>query len=174
MRNFSIIKKATGVTNQPADYQGDIYVCDTMALVLWLESRKLPQAIRFIFSEVIHEKARLFVPAMVLAEIGYLSEKGRIGLSLNDITMWVDRLRTVEVAPVSSSVTSKTFLISDIPELHDRIIAATAVEYDAPLLTNDPKIKASKFVKTIWNIPRHAQKKTRRLPDTRAISSVRP
>jgi predicted nucleic acid-binding protein len=145
-----------------------------MALVLWLECRKLPEAIRLIFSDIIHERARLLIPAMVLAEIGYLAEKGRIGLSLDDINLWANRLKSVEIAPVSGAITSKTFLISDIPELHDRIIAATAAEYNAPLLTNDPKIKASKFVTTIWNIPRHAQKKTRRLPDSRAVSPVRP
>ncbi|MGB3181678.1 MAG: PIN domain-containing protein [Cyclobacteriaceae bacterium] len=162
------------MTDQPANFQTDVYVCDTMALVLWLENRKLPQAIRFIFTEIIHERARLLIPAMVLAEIGYLSEKGRIGLTLYDITLWTEKLSTVEVAAVSSAVTNQAFVITDIPELHDRIIAATAAEYSAPLLTNDPKIKASKFVKTIWSIPRHANKKTRRLPDARTVSSLRP
>jgi predicted nucleic acid-binding protein len=42
------------------------------------------------------------------------------------------------------------FEISDIPELHDRIIAATAIHRNAPLITNDPVIAASKFLKTLW------------------------
>ncbi|MFA0960821.1 type II toxin-antitoxin system VapC family toxin [Roseivirga sp. BDSF3-8] len=161
------------MNDQPGEPQREVYVCDTMALVLWLEERKLPNSILYIFSEVIHGRAKLVIPAMVLAEVGYLSEKKRIGLSLADVSLWADKIKTVRVAPVSGSVTQKAFIINDIPELHDRLIAATAAELNAPLLTNDPKIKASKFVNTIWNIPRNAQQKTRRLPESRTISSVR-
>ena len=36
--------------------------------------------------------------------------------------------------------------ITDIHELHDRLIAATARYLDLPLITNDPVIRASEFV----------------------------
>lgn len=39
--------------------------------------------------------------------------------------------------------------IDDIPELHYRLIAATARYLDAPIITNDPVIRKSKFVKII-------------------------
>ncbi len=44
----------------------------------------------------------------------------------------------------------EAFKISSIPELHDRLITATDSKLGIPLLTNDPVIIASKFVKTIW------------------------
>jgi hypothetical protein len=40
--------------------------------------------------------------------------------------------------------------ITDIRELHDRLIAATARLLDVALITNDPVIHASAFVKTVW------------------------
>jgi len=40
--------------------------------------------------------------------------------------------------------------ITDIPELHDRLIAGTARRLGLALITNDPAIQASSFVKTIW------------------------
>lgn len=36
--------------------------------------------------------------------------------------------------------------IDDIPELHDRLIAATAKYLDLPLITNDPEIGASRHI----------------------------
>ena len=44
----------------------------------------------------------------------------------------------------------KAFEINDIPELHDRIIAGTALKVGAKLITNDPIIARSKFVEVIW------------------------
>jgi len=38
---------------------------------------------------------------------------------------------------------------TDIPKLHDRMIAATARYLDIPLITNDPEIKDSEFVNTL-------------------------
>lgn len=40
--------------------------------------------------------------------------------------------------------------ITDIPELHDRLIAGTARTLDLDLITNDPIVQASAFVRTVW------------------------
>ena len=50
--------------------------------------------------------------------------------------------------PASEFVTDT--IITDIPELHDRLIAATARIHNVELITNDPVIQASAFVRTIW------------------------
>ena len=50
----------------------------------------------------------------------------------------------------SSIAIQAAFGISDIPELHDRLVAATARHYGVPLLTNDPVIRASTAGPTIW------------------------
>jgi len=40
--------------------------------------------------------------------------------------------------------------LSAIPEMHDRIIVAAAIEYDAVLITFDKTITASGLVEVVW------------------------
>lgn len=40
--------------------------------------------------------------------------------------------------------------ITDIPELHDRLISATARHLNLELITTDAKIQHSAFLKTVW------------------------
>jgi len=42
-----------------------------------------------------------------------------------------------------------TFEMTDIPELHDRLIAGTARHLNLPLITNDPELLDSTFVKCV-------------------------
>ncbi len=51
---------------------------------------------------------------------------------------------------MSLAVIQSAAQITDIGELHDRLIAGTARLLDLDLITNDPVIQASAFVKTIW------------------------
>ena len=49
-----------------------------MALVLWMEERKLPEKAKEIFEEVEKGQTEIMIPAMVFAELAYLSEVGKI------------------------------------------------------------------------------------------------
>ncbi len=53
----------------------DGFIADTMAVILWLEKRTMPQNVKTLFAKAEKNEVKLYVPAMVLAEIGYLSEK---------------------------------------------------------------------------------------------------
>jgi len=128
----------------------DSYVADTMAVVLRLEKRMLSVQVKEVFAGAEAGDADLLIPAMVLAEIGYLSERKRIDTSLKAVMSYVEKWDCVSIEPMTSQVILKAFQISDIPELHDRIIAATASCLNAPLITNDPVIAASKFLITVW------------------------
>ena len=125
-------------------------VVDTMALVLRLEKRRMPERSKSYFEEVEANSIRLFIPAMVLAEIGYLSERKRIDCSLGDVKIYLQQFSSVEVYPLTLDVIQTAFQVLDIPELHDRLIAATASYLNLSLVTNDPVITASASVRTIW------------------------
>ena len=43
------------------------YVADTMALILYLEERKMPAAVSKIFAEFEKQNCELLIPAMALA-----------------------------------------------------------------------------------------------------------
>jgi len=63
---------------------------------------------------------------------------------------YAEKCDTISIEPITAEMVVRAFEISDIPELHDSIIAATAIHRNAPLITNDPVIAASKFLKTLW------------------------
>ena len=126
------------------------YVTDTMALVLRLEKRRLSRKVKAVFENVEKGNIKLMVPAMVLAEIGYLSERNRIDTNLNEVKDYCQKHPTVQIDPITEEIIHKSFEIDDIPELHDRIIAGTAYLRSLKLVTNDPIIIDSQFVSTVW------------------------
>ena len=126
------------------------YVTDTMALVLRLEKRRLPEKVKNIFQAAEMNQAEIFIPAMVFAEIAYLSEKGRIELALPAVKQYLKDCPSIQESGITFEMIQATFTISDIPELHDRIIAGCAKLLGVDLLTNDPVIQDSSAVTTVW------------------------
>lgn len=126
------------------------FVTDTMGLVVFLEDRRLPARLREIYASAATGKTTIHVPAMVLAEILYLAEKKRIELSLEDVAAILNRSNGFVESPLDWSVIETAIQLREIPELHDRLIAATAVKLGLPLLTNDPAIQQSRQVESIW------------------------
>jgi predicted nucleic acid-binding protein len=126
------------------------FIADTMAVILWMEKRKMPQKAKTLFINAEKNEVRLYVPAMVLAEIGYLSEKKKIEVTLPDTIAYLNK-HNVLIHAIDVDVIRSAFEITDIPELHDRLIAASGKVHGYPIITNDPKIIASKFVSTVWD-----------------------
>lgn len=126
------------------------YVADTMAVILRLEKRRLPGSVKEIFEQVENGLTTLAVPAMSVAEWAYLSERRRIAASLPELFKYVRQHEQCSISPMTGHVVEQAFLILDIPELHDRLIAATARCLNAVLITNDPVIASSRHVRTIW------------------------
>ena len=121
-----------------------------MAFILRLEQRKMPKIILQKFEQAEKEQIQIIVPAMVLAELAYLSQKKRIETNLGEAMTYLRKHRTIIIFPLSGFTVQLAFQIDDIPELHDRLIAATGKETNSPILTNDPDICHSKHVTTIW------------------------
>ncbi len=126
------------------------FVADTMALILHLEKRKMPEIAKALFREADAGKVEILVPAMVLAEIGYLSEKGRIELKIEQVESYFNTHNSFQLYPLNMKVVEASFEIDDIHELHDRLIAGTAKLLGVEIITNDPVISNSKFVHAIW------------------------
>lgn len=95
----------------------------------------------------------LFVFAISLVETIYLVERGRIPLEafrkLEETLR--DPASGLIVAPVDEDVAQAVFKIprQTVPDMPDRIIAATALRHNLPLLTRDTRIQAA-GIKTIW------------------------
>ncbi len=126
------------------------FVTDTMGLVLHLEQRKMGQIAKSIFEAAESGQTTIFIPSLVFAEILYLSEKKRITLSTDKIATYLQQYPYYQEYPLNLAVVQAAEKISDIPELHDRLIAGTAYALDLELITNDPVIQASAMIKTVW------------------------
>lgn len=126
------------------------YVTDTVGLILRMERRKMGAIAKSIFESAERGKTVIHIPTMVFAEMLYLYEKRRISVSPNDIATYMVRYPNYKDAPMDFAVIQAAANISDIPELHDRLIAATAKALNFELITNDHVIQASSFVNTVW------------------------
>ncbi len=126
------------------------FVTDTMALILRIERRRLGSRVKSLFESTESGNVNVYVPALVLAEIFYLSEKQRIHVSLPEVVEYLTRYPSYKEYPMSFAVIQAAAEITDVPELHDRLIAGTARLLNLDLITNDPILQASTFIKTVW------------------------
>jgi len=126
------------------------YVTDTVGLILHLEKRKSGVTAEQIFDAAANADTIIHIPAMVFAEILYLSEKKRISATLTDVFQLLQNFPNFKEFPLNLDVIKAADQITDVPELHDRIISAAAKLLNQELITNDKKIQNSNFIKTIW------------------------
>lgn len=126
------------------------YVTDTVGLIFRIEGRTLGTGARSAFGSADAGTSVIHVPAMVLAEVLYLSERRRIRVSLGDVASFLQQNPNCREEPMTLATLQAAAEITDVPELHDRLIAGVARMLGVQLITNDPVIRASAFVQTVW------------------------
>jgi len=129
-------------------------VTDTHGLIWYLEdSPRLSSDARDAFLAADRGEALIFVPTICLVEIIYLEEKGRVPSDLRAQleTHLREGTSGLVLAPLTREVAEVLPRVprADVPDMPDRIIAATAVQLDLPLISRDRRIQAS-AVETIW------------------------
>ena len=123
---------------------------DTHAALWFLENdRRLTLAA----AEAMDRAERILLPSICLVEITYLVEKRRLDAAmLPRLLGELDHpATTLQLASLDHGVVLALQDISrsDVPDMPDRIIAATAWHYCLPLVTCDRKIRAC-GIETIW------------------------
>jgi PIN domain nuclease of toxin-antitoxin system len=123
-------------------------------LIWYLEdSPRLGSDARAAFDACDRGESVIYVPTICLVEIIYLQEKGRIPADLKTqldtaleagTTGLILASLTAEVANAVAGVPR-----SDVPDMPDRIIAATALNLGLPLISRDQAIHLS-AVQTVW------------------------
>ncbi len=108
-----------------------------------------PQAAR-ILQEADEGEHRVFISAIMLMEVLYLSEARRVPVRLEELIGFVLGSANYEIVPVNADVVLTSAGVDDVPELHDRILVGTARWLGVPILTGDRVIRASRHVQTIW------------------------
>jgi PIN domain nuclease of toxin-antitoxin system len=129
-------------------------VADTHT-ALWYLTRhpRLSETARNFIDAAAAAGHSIALSAISLAEIVYLVEKNRLPeAAFQDLKRALaDPDYVIDEAPFNSDVVEAMRLVSrnDIPDMPDRIVAATGVHLDVPVISRDGRIRASN-VRTIW------------------------
>ena len=131
------------------------YLTDTQALI-WhmMESRKLSSRAAGVFRDAEQGFVQILVPSIVLVEAAFIFARNRIPGDIVDrvfaLTDAVDANFSVVPLDLTVAQAARDFGPAAVPELADRIIAATARALNLPLLTADPIIAGSELIQVIW------------------------
>ena len=129
-------------------------VADThTALWYLLKNPRLSSTARRFMDDAASAGDDIVLSPISLAEIVYLVEKGRLPASAyGELRRALDDLDFVlREAPLTGEVVEAMRGVprEDIPDMPDRIVAATALYFGVPVVSRDGRIRAAN-VQTVW------------------------
>jgi PIN domain nuclease of toxin-antitoxin system len=129
-------------------------VADTHAAVWYLlNSKSLSSTAQRAMDEAVAAGDPIYIPSISLVEVVYLVEKGKLpAVVLDRLTNALSEPDSgFVIAPLNLSVALNILHISrdTVPDMPDRIIAATALDLGIRLVTRDSEISKT-GIETIW------------------------
>ncbi|HTA60635.1 MAG TPA: type II toxin-antitoxin system VapC family toxin [Candidatus Baltobacteraceae bacterium] len=129
-------------------------VLDTHAAIWYLiDAKSLPDKVFSLIDAAAASGVPTYISAVTLVEVVYLVERGRIVADAFD--RFVQELGkeypAFRVVPLDRDIAAilRTVSRDAVPDMPDRIIAATALHLDLPLITRDRRLQGA-GLKTIW------------------------
>jgi PIN domain nuclease of toxin-antitoxin system len=131
-----------------------VAIADTHATIWYVFSDpRLGNAASAFIEDTIARGDHIGVSAITIAEMVYLTEKGRIpATARNELhTATADPAAVLRHVPFNESIAIKMTEVprQELPDLPDRVIGATALFYGVPVLSRDGRIRLSR-IQTIW------------------------
>jgi PIN domain nuclease of toxin-antitoxin system len=129
-------------------------VADTHAALWYLfGDPRLSAAAKSAFDVAASSRRKIVLSVISLAEVVYLVEKNRLPASAYaDLQAALrDPDHVLQEAPVTAEIIDAMLEVPrvDIPDMPDRIVAATAVYFGVPAISRDGRIRSSR-VQTVW------------------------
>lgn len=129
-------------------------VTDTHAAIWYLLApEKLSSAATAAFDGATQNGEPIYLPSICYIEVVYLVEKRKLPqVALERLDAVLEQPNSAFVlTPLDQGVAQTIAQISrdNVPDMPDRIIAATALHLGLPLITRDSRIQATQ-IQTIW------------------------
>jgi len=129
-------------------------VADTHT-ALWhlFDDPRLSATAKAFIDTAAEARQKIAISSISLAEIVYLIEKARLPSTSYDELMGAlaDPEHVFAEAAFTGAIVQSMRTVSriEVPDMPDRIVAATAAYFDVPVLSRDKRIRAAS-IKTIW------------------------
>ena len=131
-----------------------MFVTDTHPLV-WFVTNKhsylSPKALSFFEKADVGENV-VYIPTVVLLEIAVLQNLGRVNLK-ERFDYWASKLlkkQGFEIINLDTSIITNAVGYNFNNDIFDKVIVASAVEFDLPLITKDNAIIDSNLIEIYW------------------------
>lgn len=127
------------------------YLLDTVAVVRHFSGYgKIGQKAATILDHIETREDKLLISAVSLMEILYLAEKHRISVTLPQTLDLIESSSKYEVVNLNSAILRVAMEIS-FPELHDRLILATAKWLEIPIISSDQLFTGVPGISVVWD-----------------------
>ncbi len=132
------------------------YVADAHAIVWHLFARqRLGKAAEAVLEDADTGQAKIFIPAVALAEMIMVVEKQRLPgatMPLLEIELGLmQQSANYEFLPLLPDLVIVSRTLTAIHEIFDRLIVAEALRLNLPLITRDSVIRSSGLVNVVWD-----------------------
>ena len=128
-------------------------ICDTHILIFWQDDpKRLSNTAQAAIDTALHDKT-LACSDISFWEIAMLIHSGRLRDDISPVRYMADlclalSLTVLPITPEIASLSQEDFFHHKDPA--DRLIAATAIYHNAPLITADNKLKSIEQLTVIW------------------------
>ena len=128
-----------------------LYVADTHTIIWFLSNdTRLGNQAKKILEKADEGKVIIIIPTIVLAELIFICEKKDASVKFKDILDKINESSNYIHYNLDMKVISEIANLKQIPEMHDRVITATAKLNKATLITKDENIIESGVIETLW------------------------
>jgi len=127
------------------------YLLDTVTVIRhFTNSGRIGKKARQALSNIEADQDIGAISVVSLMEIMYLAERNRIQLTLTETLELIEKSSNYFVVDLTPEILKHAAKI-DFPELHDRLIIATAYYLNVPVISGDREFKNVAEVNAIWD-----------------------
>ena len=132
----------------------DEVIIDTNTVIWYFSQPSLPTSSAQTAITDASSDGSIYVTTITIVELTYLVEKNKIPVDVltapkNALDETSSSFQLIELTSEISEALNQ-IPRSTVPDMPDRIIAATALHLDLPLITSDEDIRKLNNIQTIW------------------------